>query len=71
MKISWALFECDYIVNLFLRKVKVFVKTCHLNLKSRQFLFNLNLKSRHLKWCSLGPKTEVQSYDSGAQKIYQ
>jgi hypothetical protein len=27
LKISWALFECGYIVNLFLLKVKVFVKT--------------------------------------------
>jgi len=43
---------------------------CHLNLKSEQFLFNLNLKSEHLKYCSLGSKTEVQGYGSGAQKIY-
>jgi len=36
-----------------------------------KFLFcHLNLKSEHLKCCSLGPKTEVQSYGSGAQEDY-
>ncbi len=40
---------------------------CYLNLKSGHFLFNLNLKSEYLKYCSLGPKTEVQDYDSGAK----